>query len=218
MILETCRVWFRTKESVAQVISDDWGVVESAQAGGSGILFLTPHLGSFEITARYAAERIPLTVMFRPPRKAFLQPLVESARSTSKLNAVAASGRGVRALLKSLRHGHSVGILPDHAPSIGDGVWVPYFGRLAYTMTLPGKLAAQTHVPVILAAGERLPRGHGWRVHFTRLPAPLPEDAQAQAEVINKAMEALIHRFPEQYLWSYNRYKVPPGAPPKPAD
>ena len=216
MILETCRVWFRSQESISQAISDDWGVVESALAESPGILFLTPHLGCFEITALYTAQRLPLTVMYRLPRKEILRPLFETAREKSGLTAVPASTQGVRAFLRALRHEESVGLLPDQAPSIGEGVWVPFFGRMAYTMTLPGKLAAQTGVPVIVAAGERLRGGRGWRIHFVRLAGPLPDEAQAQATLINTALEDMIRRIPEQYLWSYNRYKVPPGTTEKP--
>lgn len=153
-----------------------------------------------------------MTVMFRPPRKAALAPVLETARNTSAVNAVPATMQGVR----TLRRGESVGMLPDQAPGVGDGVWAPFFGRMAYTMTLPGKLASQTGVAVILTAGERLPGGRGWRIHYARVPEPLPDGPQEQAALINSAMESLIRRFPEQYLWGYNRYKVPRGAPPAP--
>jgi len=217
MIMELPRVWFRTQQSVGQVVTDDWQVVQDAVDDGRGILFLTPHLGCFEITARYTAQRLPLTVMFRPPRKDIMAPLLDAARGMSGLQVVPATSQGVRAFVRALRQGNAVGLLPDQAPSFGDGVWVPFFGRLAYTMTLPGKLAMQTGVPIILAAGERLPQGRGWRMHYVRLPE-LPAAAPAQAALLNAEMERLIRRFPQQYLWSYNRYKVPPGAPPAPAE
>ncbi|MCC3264412.1 hypothetical protein LLE87_40270, partial [Paenibacillus polymyxa] len=76
------------------------------------------------------------------------------ARNSSAVNAVPANMQGVREFVRALRRGESVGMLPDQAPSVGDGVWVPFFGRLAYTMTLPGKLASQTNVPIILTSGE----------------------------------------------------------------
>ncbi|AOB24930.1 lipid A biosynthesis lauroyl acyltransferase [Bordetella bronchiseptica CA90 BB1334] len=216
MILEMPRVWFRNEQSLGKVVSDDYAIVEAARAEGRGILFLTPHLGCFEITARYLARQMPMTVMFRPPRKALLAPVLETARNTSAVNAVPATMQGVREFVRTLRRGESVGMLPDQAPGVGDGVWAPFFGRMAYTMTLPGKLASQTGVAVILTAGERLPGGRGWRIHYARVPGPLPDSPQEQAALINGAMESLIRRFPEQYLWGYNRYKVPRGAPPAP--
>jgi KDO2-lipid IV(A) lauroyltransferase len=219
MIMEMPKVWFRVDESVEKTVSDDLDVVNAALAEGRGILFITPHLGCFEVTPRYVAKacNIPLTVMFRPPRMTAFTPLLETARNSSGLKAVPANMQGVREFVRALRRGGAVGLLPDQAPSEGDGVWAPFFGRMAYTMTLPGKLAAQTNVAIIVAAGERLPHGRGWRVHFARVPDPLPEDAQAQATVLNAAMEKMICHVPHQYLWSYNRYKTPRGAPPAPA-
>lgn len=216
MIMELPRVWFRNDETLAQVVSDDDDVVRQAQAEGRGILFLTPHLGNFDVAARYTAQIAPMTVMFRPPRKAVLAPVLEAARNGANIRAVPATMQGVRDFVRSLRRGQAVGMLPDQAPGVGEGVWAPFFGRPAYTMTLPGKLATQTGVAVILSAGERLPGGRGWRVHHIRVPDPLPEDPVAQAALFNNAMETLIRRFPHQYLWGYNRYKTPRGAPPAP--
>lgn len=216
MILELPKVWLRNEQSLGKVVSDDNAMVEAALAEGRGILYLTPHLGCFEITARYLTRHGPITVMFRPPRKAILAPVMESARNTSALRAVPATMQGVREFVRALKRGEAVGMLPDQAPGKGDGVWAPFFGRPAYTMTLPGKLATQTGVAVILTAGERLPAGRGWRIHYLRLPEPLPADPVEQATLINQTMETLIRRFPAQYLWSYNRYKTPAGAPPPP--
>ena len=216
MILETPRVWFRQQDCLTRVVSENEGIVRQAYEEGKGILFLTPHLGSFEVCARYTARDIPGTVMFRPPRKAILAPLLETARNTAKLTAVPATLRGVREFVRALRRGELVGLLPDQAPGAGEGVWAPFFGRMAYTVILPGKLATQTGAAIIVTAGERLSGGRGWRTHYARVPTPLPENPEAQAAIINAAMEDLIRRFPEQYLWGYNRYKTPSGAPPAP--
>jgi len=216
MIMELPKVWLRNEQSLAITTSEDNAVVKQALAEGRGVLYLTPHLGCFEIAGRYQTLHGPITVMFRPPRKEILAPVMESARNTSALRAVPATMQGVREFVRALKRGEAVGMLPDQAPAQGDGVWAPFFGRPAYTMTLAGKLAAQTGVAVILTAGERLPRGKGWRIHYLRLPDPFPTDPLEQATLINTTMESLIRRFPEQYLWSYNRYKTPAGAPPAP--
>ncbi len=218
MIFETPKVWLRNEECLQKVVSDDNEVVREALAEGRGILYLTPHLGCFEITARYLIQHGPITVMYRPPRQAFLEPIMEQARNTSGLRAVPANMQGVREFVRALKRGEAVGMLPDQVPGGGEGVWAPFFGKPAYTMTLAGKLAVQTGVAVILTAGERLAAGQGWRIHYVRLPEPLPTEPQALASAINGAMETLIRRFPQQYLWSYNRYKVPKEAPPRPTD
>lgn len=214
MIMETAKVWLRTHQCLQKTYSNDNAVVHDALAEGRGILYLTPHLGCFEITARYLIQHGPLTVMYRPPRLAALAPVMEQARNTSELKAVPANIQGVREFVRALKRGEAVGMLPDQVPGGGDGVWAPFFDKPAYTMTLAGKLAIQTGVVVILTAGERLPGGDGWCIHYARLPEPLPTDSHELASAINGAMEQLIRRFPEQYLWSYNRYKAPKGAPP----
>jgi len=216
MILETPKVWLRTEQCLDRVSSHEEHVVQAALAEGRGILYLTPHLGCFEITARHLVQYGPLTVMYRPPRYAALEPVMEQSRNMPGLRAVPATLQGVREFVRALKRGEAVGMLPDQVPGSGDGVWAPFFGRPALTMTLAGRLARQTGVAVIMLAGERLPRGQGWRMHYLRLPEPLPADPKALARLINSSMETLIQRFPEQYLWSYNRYKIPADAPPLP--
>lgn len=218
MFMEMPRVWWRTRQCLAITQSEQEHVVTQALAQGRGVLYLTPHLGCFEITARHLAQHGPLTVMFRPSRNPLLDPVVESARDMHNLRAVPASRHGVREFVRALRRGEAVGMLPDQVPREGDGIWLPFFGQYALTMTLAARLALQTGVAVILTAGERLPGGKGWRMHYLRLPEPLPPTTDALALAINQSMESLIRRFPEQYLWGYNRYKQPDDAPPHPEE
>ncbi len=217
MIVETPKVWLFPEYCVDRTFSNDDHVITDALAENRGILFLTPHLGCYEITARHISGLVPLTVMFRPPRQRFLVPIMKHIRDTPRVTAVPATTQGVRAFVRALKRGESVGMLPDQVPSSGTGVWATFFDKPAYTVTLPGKLAIQTGVAVIIAVGERLPRGKGWRIHFTRVPDPIPTDARQQAQLFNSQMETLIRRIPEQYLWSYNRYKAPGGSP-QPSD
>ena len=221
MILETPRIWFRNDDCMKRVVSDDEHIALDALAEGRGVMFLTPHLGSFEITAwhgrlKYASPEKPGVVMYRIPRKAILASLLGIVRNAPNMRAVPANMQGVREFVRTLKRGEIAGMLPDQVPSAGEGVWAPFFGRMAYTVTLPGKLCAQTNAIIIVTAGERLPNGQGWRIHNVRVPEPLPKDMAEQAALINAAMEDLIRRFPEQYLWGYNRYKTPRGAAPAP--
>lgn len=216
MVMEAPRVWMRTRACLEKTTSTDEGVVQQALSEGRGILYLTPHLGCFEITARHLIKYGPITVMYRPPRQAVLEPIMEQARNTSGLNAVPATRQGVREFVRALKRGESVGMLPDQVPGSGEGIWAPFFNKPALTMTLAAKLAMQTGVAVILTAGERLPTGEGWRIHYVRLAEPFPATVPELVTHINQAMEELIRRFPTQYLWAYNRYKVPADAPPRP--
>ena len=211
-IVELPFVWCATPERVARHATDEnWEHVQAVLDAGRGIVFLTPHLGCFEITAQQIALRTPLTVMYRPPKQAALKPLVEGVRARHNLHLAPANLAGVRILAKSLRKGQPIGLLPDQVPQQGEGVWAPFFGRSAYTMTLPAKLAQIGDAAVILVYAERLPAGKGFVVRFVPFEGELSGDAAARAGVINRAMEQLIARCPAQYFWSYNRYKQPAG-------
>lgn len=188
--------------------------VEAALAQGRGVVFLTPHLGCFEITAQAYAQRYgqadhPVTVLFRPPRQPWLRVLVNRARGRPGLHTAPTTLAGVKQMIKALRQGQSVGLLPDQVPPLGMGLWVPFFGRDAYTMTLSARLAQQTGAVIVIAWGERLPWGRGYRVHFQPMLAVLPPDGAQAAALINREMEALIRACPRQYLWGYARYKQP---------
>ncbi|HEY0956232.1 MAG TPA: lysophospholipid acyltransferase family protein [Roseateles sp.] len=207
---------------------DGAGLIEAALAEKRGLIVMTPHLGCFEICAQAIAERFttpeaPITVLYRPARQAALRDVMAGSRERPGLATAPASLAGVRQMIRSLRRGEVVGLLPDQVPPDGLGVWAPFFGRPAYTMTLAARLQQQTGAAVVLLFGERLPGGRGFVVHV--LPAPeIARDAPAEqaAAIVNAAMEGLIRRAPGQYLWGYHRFKQPRGldigaAPDNPA-
>ena len=212
-VAELIVVWFGDERTVAQLVveCEGWDLVEAARRRGRGIIFLTPHLGCFEISALYGAQRMPLTVLYRPPKIKWLEPLMLAGRTRGQAVAAPANLGGVRALYRALARGEAVGLLPDQAPGEGEGVWADFFGRPAYTMTLVTRLQRTRGAAVIMAFAERLPQGRGYRLHLEELPDGLDEAA------LNRAIEAQVRRCPEQYLWGYNRYKVPAGAEPPPA-
>jgi KDO2-lipid IV(A) lauroyltransferase len=211
-IVELPFVWCAQPERVARHATDEnWEHVQSVLDAGRGIVFLTPHLGCFEMTAQQIALRTALTVMYRPPKKAALKPLIEGARARHNLHLAPANLSGVRILAKALKKGQPIGLLPDQVPQEGEGVWAPFFGRTAYTMTLPAKLAQMGDAAIILVYAERRPAGQGYIVRFVPFEGDLAGSATEQATAINRAMEQLIARCPAQYFWSYNRYKHPDG-------
>jgi KDO2-lipid IV(A) lauroyltransferase len=211
-IIELAFVWCAPQEKVSRhVIEENMDLIDTTMASGRGIVFLTPHLGCFEITAQQISLRTPLTVMYRPPKKAALKPLVEGARARANLKLAPANLSGVRILAKCLKRGEPVGVLPDQVPQEGEGVWAPWFGRSAYSMTLPAKLAQLGDAVIMLIYAERLPRGRGFAIRFVPFEGALDGDAAQQAAAINRQMEKLIAFCPAQYFWSYNRYKKPQG-------
>ena len=188
--------------------------VQEALALGRGAVFLTPHLGCFEIVAQAYAESFgqnghPMTALYRPPRKAWLRELVANSRTRPGMVMAPTNMAGVKQMIKALKKGQSVGLLPDQVPPQGLGLWVPFFGRDAYTMTLSARLAQQTGATIVLGWGERLSWGRGYCIRFLPFSAVLPADGAQAATLINKAMESLIRVCPGQYLWGYARYKQP---------
>lgn len=203
------------REVLAQVVDvqgQQW--VDAARAAGRGMLFLTPHLGCFEITAQYLAQQAPITVLYRPPRKAVLRPLIEVGRTRGMMRQVPADLSGVRKLLQALKKGEMVGILPDQVPSQGEGQWAPYFGRPAWTMTLAARLSEIKNTDVLCIWAQRLPRGAGWCIRITPPEKPLDGTLGERVVRINQEMERMIRTCPAQYLWGYNRYKRPAGVEP----
>jgi Kdo2-lipid IVA lauroyltransferase/acyltransferase len=177
-------------------------------------------MGSFEVAAQAYAERFgavqPITVLYRPARQPWLRRLEETARARPALATAPATLAGVRLMLRALRRGETVGLLPDQVPPEGLGVWAPFFGQPAYTMTLALRLVQQTGAAVAVLCCERLARGAGYRVRALALPEANPDavgtgDAAQQraAASMNRSMEAVIRLLPAQYLWGYNRYKTP---------
>ena len=217
MLLEPPRLW---RGKPVRVVWKGAELIEQAHRDAAGILFLTPHLGCFEITAQaygrcYAAERGPITVLYRPSRKQWLRDLVDHARQRpGELEAAPTTLAGVKTLIKALKKGEAVGLLPDQVPPDGMGVWQPFFGQSAYTMTLSARLAQVPGTRVLLAWGERLSWGRGFCIHIQSLQDVLPQeelytDIERAAGQINRAMEVLIRQQPKQYLWAYERYKQP---------
>ena len=191
--------------------------IEDALRSGKGILFLTPHLGCFEVAAQAYASRFgqhgrPITVLFRHPRQTWLQSLVVSSRQRPGLKTAATTLAGVKQMLRALKAGECVGLLPDQVPPAGMGALAPFFGKDAYTMTLSVRLAAQTGALVLFAWGERLPWGRGYRVHVQPLPQAWSSDMSQALRQVNRAMESLVLSAPQQYLWGYARYKTPRAA------
>ncbi|WP_018152693.1 lysophospholipid acyltransferase family protein [Leeia oryzae] len=214
-VLELLAAWSRQPAEIAGWTrhTTGWEIVEKAQQSGKGILFVTPHLGAYEIGGHFLASRLAILAMFKPPKLAWLAPLMMHGREKKDSDAVSADAQGVRKLLRTLKNGGSTMILPDQVPGQGDGEWVPFFGRPAYTMTLVPRLAVSTGAEVILFYAERLAWGRGFVIHFASLPAHFSGERVHDVTLLNQAVEQLVRRSPEQYLWSYNRYKTPANAP-----
>ena len=211
LIFEMPFWWTRRDDSFlnTKLRCDNWQQFQVALDKGKGVILLSPHAGCFELLGPVYSSHFPSTVLFRPPRKVWLQDWIIEMRSRIQLKKAPANQKGVRELVKTLLRGRTIGILPDQVPQDGEGVWSPFFGQPAYTMTLVQRLQKLSGATIFILAAERNSLGQGYTLHYKELLEPLPEDENLAANRINQEMEEMIRKMPEQYLWGYNRYKAP---------
>jgi KDO2-lipid IV(A) lauroyltransferase len=225
-VAELPKLWMRPhgQSCLEQVQVRGQAHAEAAFAAGRGVIFFAPHAGSFELAPQALAELFgPVTAMYRPARQAWLARLMQASRHRPGLVAVPASLSGIRQMHKALKANAAVALLTDQVPPEGLGLWAPFFGKPAYTMTLAARLALQNGAAMLPVRTLRLPRGQGYSLEI--LPplaglasTPAPSLLQA-VTLVNQAIEALVLSQPGQYLWAYARYKTPrrDNAAPPPA-
>lgn len=219
-VAELPRLWMRPpgESCLGNVRIEGQSHASEAFGRGKGVIFFGPHCGSFELGPQALAELYgPITAIYRPARKPWLARLEQMSRSRPGFAVVPASLSGIRQMLKALKGNQAVALLTDQVPPEGQGVWAPFFGRPAYTMTLAARLALQSGAVLLPVSCERLPRGQGY---FLKIWTPLvalealpKSDMLAAVTVINQAIEAIVRSQPGQYLWGYARYKAPRQKP-----
>lgn len=217
-LTESVFLWLgdsRRIESLTRGVSG-WERVEEAVAHGKGIIIISPHLGSWEYAGAYCAARLPMTCMYRPPRQARFDTIVRKGRERTGMKTVPTNTKGIRALLQALRSGEAIGILPDQDPRDSGGVFAPFFGIPANTMTLVSKLASKTGAIPIFAFAERLPGSEGFHMHFVEAPEGTGDaDDLRSTRAVNQGVETLVRMAPAQYQWSYKRFRTRPEGEPR---
>jgi KDO2-lipid IV(A) lauroyltransferase len=219
-VAELPRLWLRPpgQSCLADIRMEGRQFADQAFAQGRGVIFFGAHSGCFELGPQALAELYgpaqgPLTAMYRPARKAWLAELEQLARNRPNLRMVPASLSGIRQMHKALKQNQAVGLLADQVPPEGLGLWAPFLGRPAYTMTLAARLAMQSGAALLPVSCERLPRGRGYALKIwppvAGLAAAEKTDLLQAVTLINHAVEAIVLRQPGQYLWGYARYKTP---------
>ncbi|MBC7608467.1 MAG: lysophospholipid acyltransferase family protein [Polaromonas sp.] len=220
-VAELPKLWMRPQgeSCLGNVQIEGQSHADQAFVQGKGVIFFGPHCGSFELGPQALAELYgPITAIYRPARKRWLAAIEETARHRPKLTVVPASLSGIRLMHKTLKANQAVALLTDQVPPEGLGIWAPFFGKPAYTMTLAARLHLQSGATLLPVSCERLPHGSGYRLKIWPPIAPLPEKSQpggAKDEIlavvtqINRAIEMIVLSQPGQYLWGYGRYKTP---------
>ena len=204
-LMESFSIWFASSKKIDSWVkkTSNWSLINKKQSKDKGVIFLTPHLGSFEITAQYYGARHPIKVMYKPSKNKWLDNIIFKGRSKNLVSPVSIELSGMKQILQALKKGEAVGILPDQVPPEGHGEWSSFFNQKVYTMTLIQKLHKLTGAPIIFAFGKREGIGKGFSVNLYEFKGdPTPKK-------IDQFIEELVKSSPEQYLWNYRRYKLP---------
>lgn len=190
--------------------------LQKALKNEQGVILALPHLGNWELLSLYCSAHYPITTMYKKPKISKISSLVKHGRERLGANLVPADNVGVRSMLTALKKKEFVAILPDQEPSKGNGVFSSFFGVPAYSMTLISRLAKKTNARVIMAHTVRLSSDNGYVVIFTDLPEM---KSKIESNILNDSvnylnaqLEKCIRGMPEQYQWSYKRFKLQPTA------
>lgn len=185
-----------------------------AMSAGRGLIILGPHIGNWEILGNYLADQGPVTNMYQPPENPVLDRFIRWARLRGGANLVPTNASGVKNLLRALKHGECVGVLPDQVPPPNSGEFAPFFGVPALTMTLVQSLVQRTGARVLMAYVKRVEGGLFELVFLPVSNAIYDDDRLVSLTALNQGVEATVRDVPEQYQWEYKRFrKQPPGCP-----
>ncbi len=211
-VLEAPAIWFGPRWRVKRWI-DAAEVRDPLKAiGARGLILLCPHIGSWELAGMLVSDTVPVTSLYKPQKGVF-DALIKQGRARFGQKLAPSTIHGVKQLMEALRGKEAIGILPDQDPPWGSGVFAPLFGLQAHTTELVSKLAARAQVPVWFILAERLPWAAGFRFHLVQAPAGI-DDAQQGPARLNHGIEEVLRMMPQQYWWSYKRYRRrPPGEP-----
>ena len=216
-LLETCRLWSRPLADGLALIREveNAELLEQALARGKGVIVAAPHLGNWELLSQYLASKAPISVVYRPPRQAFVERVIQRGRHHPGVSQVRAEAAGVRSLFRTLLAGGMLGILPDQQPKQGDGEFAPFFGIEALTMSLLTRLLQRSEAEVVFAWAQRLPASQGFKIVFLPGDTVMRDADSARAiAALNRGVEACVRRAMAQYQWGYKRFSIsPPGQP-----
>ena len=171
-------------------------------------ILLVPHIGCWEITGRVIAEKRKITFMYRPLRSSKQNEYLFARRNQGNLTMASADKSGILKIQRALNNGELIGMLPDQDPGKDGGIMAPFFNKEVNTMTLLARLAKKHNAQVLMFWANRLEKGRGYDLNIE--PVDLTgngEDIEFYTQVMNKSIESLIRKTPEQYMWGYRRFK-----------
>lgn len=219
MVTELGPAWLWPEKKIRPLIKAVKGqfLLDEALAAKKGVIFLAPHIGAWELIGPFLSTQYPSTFLYRPPNVSGLENFMVSSRGRFGAALAPTDVRGVRTLIKALKQQQVSVILPDQDAGEKGGIHAPFFEHPARTMTLASKLIQKTDCQFLFMAMERLPKAQGYRVHFLPAePEVASQDDVVATHALNRGVEQCVRLLPEQYLWSYRRFRKPPKGTPSP--
>jgi KDO2-lipid IV(A) lauroyltransferase len=203
-------------ETYVSFAGDGEGLLREALARGRGMVFATGHLGNWELLARRTARAgIPNAVVAKAGADPALNALAERFRASGGVTTLWRERAGVgRAIIRALRDGKALGLLIDQDTRV-QGVFVPFFGRPAYTPRAAADLALRFRAPLLVGTSRRRGpgRGDGHIVSIEEVPCD-PDAPDREAEVVRvtaactRKLEEAIRRAPAEWVWMHERWKT----------
>lgn len=211
--LELSHLWILKPQKITPYLKSryDNALFEEALKTDQGVIFLTPHLGNWEVLINYLGQFRTPTFMYSPQKDSEkLDSFIFKSRQHMGAELAPANIKGVTQIMKLLKRGGVAAILPDQTPKEGGGVYAPFYGHQAYTMTLAHKLAQKTNAKVFMGAAFQVKGGYEVLVEPID-DAFYSDDLILSATALNKSIENIIRYHPEQYQWEYKRFKKQPN-------
>lgn len=211
-MLEMPACWLGERHTLTSLIDDD-GLAQRLQdrlSQGKGLIIAAPHLGNWELGVHWLSQQAPITILYRPPRQAWLEQILTAGRAQGQATLVATNKTGIKALFQALRRGEMIAILPDQQPKKEEGgIFAPFFGQQALSMVLLSRLASKTGAPVAFMFASR--QGSRFQAHWLDAdPKIADEDAEVAVAALNRGVEQCVRLAPEQYQWTYRRFSTRP--------
>jgi len=212
-LTESFWLWRRPNKDVFERLHIVEGehLLRAAQASSLGLIVATPHMGSWESCCLPLSTEEPLTFFYKPPRMKAMEKIIVEGRQHLGGSGTKLDASGIKLVLKKLRQGHTVGILPDQEPDLENGHFAPFFSEPANTMTLLAKFANKTKSQVLFCYSKRLPKGAGWQIHYLPPADNVDDQDKTRATTaLNNSVEQCVLACPEQYMWNYKRFRIYP--------
>ena len=211
---EMAQAWFWPVDKCLKHIKkiNNKDILDSVVKEGRGVICIVPHLGSWEFLNYHILDNYPGMAMYKPAKIPALDDLILRGRKQSGLEMVTADASGVKSVFKHLKKGGVTFILADQEPDEKGGVFAPFFGIPALSMTLVAKLTQKTGAIVIAAYAQRLGNHQGFDVYYKSGNEKLYSSDLLEAVTgLNELVESCVQDIPEQYQWSYKRFNKRPG-------